>query len=400
MNFSKRSEAMPFSAMRKLTPYSQKAESKGVKVYHLNIGDPDIKSPKEVMDKLKAWDINPIRYCNSQGENVLLNSLSTYYQRLRAEWVRPENLLVTLGASEAMLMFYFITCEPGDEVIVFEPFYSNYATIALVAGVKLVPVETTISNGFHLPNSDKIEKHITPKTKAIIYTNPNNPTGTILSRDEVLSLIDIAKKHNIYLVADEVYREFNFSEKPYTSLLEFMGDMPDQLIIIDSLSKRYSLCGLRVGNFVTKNVGFLAAALKIGQSRLSAGLVDQVVGSALVDVPTTFTDELQKEYKERRDLIFRLLKDVPGVTLSLPEGAFYIMAGLPVKDSEKFCIWMLEEFRDNNETVMFAPGSGFYATVGKGLNEVRIAYVLNKKDLARCVELLKIALEKYDSLNY
>lgn len=396
MKFSQRILDMPVSAMRKLSPYSQKAKAEGVKVYHLNIGDPDLKTPEAMINKLHTWDINPIRYCNSQGDDSLINALCEYYKRLGAAWVKPENLLVTIGASEAMWMLYFTLCEAGDEVIIFEPFYSNYLAAAHLFDVKLVPVSTTIENGFHLPPKSEIEKLITNKTKAIMYTSPNNPTGTIFSRTEIETLIDIAKEHDLYLIADEVYREFNFSGEKSTSLLEFMPDLPDRLIVVDSLSKRYSLCGARIGNFVTKNTDFIQENLKIGLNRLSAGLIDQVVGSALTEVPKSYTDNLQKEYKARRDLVCELLSEIPGITVSVPEGAFYVMAGLPIDDSEKFCKWLLEEFRDNNETVMFAFGSGFYATPGKGNKEVRIAYVLNQTDLKRSMEILKLALEKYN----
>jgi len=395
MELSKRITTMPSSAMRKLAPFAVAAEEKGVKVYHLNIGDPDIKSPQQVLNKLHNWDINPIRYCNSQGEKVFLESQAKYYQNLGYDWVKTENILATIGGSEGILMIFLALCEPGDEVICFDPLYSNYATTAHITGVKIVAVPTSIGNGFHLPSREIIEKYITPKTKAILYCNPNNPTGTVYTKDEVEMLVNIAKDRDLFLVSDEVYREFNFSVEPHVSILDYMQGMPDRLIMLDSLSKRFSLCGARVGNVVSLNKDFLSMILKFAISRLSAGLVDQVMASVINDVPESFTKDLQSEYRKRRDVLYSLIREIPGVTVSLPEGAFYMMVGLPVKDSERFCKWLLEEFRDNNETVMFAPGAGFYATPGMGLNEVRIAYVLNVDSIKRSIELLKIALQQY-----
>ena len=395
MLLSKRITTMPLSAMRKLAPFALKAESEGVKVYHLNIGDPDIKSPDLILEKLHKWDINPIRYCNSQGEKVYLEAQCKYYQKVGASWMKIENILATVGGSEGIMMTFMALCEPDEEIIAFDPLYSNYATTAHITGVKLIAVPTSIGNAFHLPDKKIIEKYISPKTKAILYCNPNNPTGTVYTKEETDMLVGIAKDHDLFLVADEVYREFNFSGKPYNSILNYMQQIPDQAILIDSLSKRFSLCGARLGNLVSLNSDFLNSVLKMAVSRLSAGLIDQVAASVVNEVPESFTKNMQNEFKSRRDLLYSELKTIPGITVSLPEGAFYIMAGLPVKDAESFCIWLLKEFRDNNETVMFAPGAGFYATPGKGLNEVRIAYVLNKKELKRSMELLKLALQKY-----
>lgn len=391
---------MPASAIRKLVPFAQQAKKQGVHVYHLNIGDPDIKTPYVMIDVLKHWNKNPISYELSQGSTNLLEAMRDYYHRLGFPFLETEHIQVTIGGSEAISMALFAVCNPGDEAIVFEPFYANYNIYAVVNDVTLVPVLTSIKNGFHLPPSSEIEKKITAKTKAIVYCNPNNPTGTVYTKEEIEILVAIAKKHDLYLLSDEVYREFCYGESKHISLLSYMQTLPNQTIVLDSLSKRYSLCGARLGALVTLDGDILTGVLRIAQGRLSAGLVDQALAAKLTDVPQSYFNKVNKEYEERRNVLFDGLKNIPGVTVSKPEGAFYAIVGLPVSDAEDFCRWLLTDFRDNNETVMFAPAAGFYATPGFGKNEVRIAYVLNTKSLRRGIELLNIALKQYKRMRY
>lgn len=396
MNISSRLTKVPASPIRKLVPFAAAAKKEGVKVYHLNIGDPDIKTPAVMMDVLTHWNIDPIGYSQSQGEPKFLESLAWYYQKLGYKFVDATNIQVTSGGSEGISMVLFAACEPGDEVIVFEPFYANYNTYAVVNGVTLVPIRTSIDNGFHLPDAAAIEKSITPKTKAILICSPNNPTGTVYTRAEMDMLVGLAKKHNLYLMSDEVYREYAYDGKKQVSILEYMQDMPGQAILLDSMSKRYSLCGVRLGCVVSLNADLMAGILRMGQGRLSSGLIDQHVAAKLTEVSGAWLQEIYDEFNRRRDVLYEGLRKIPGVVIPKPEGAFYTIVGLPVEDAEDFCKWLLTDFRDNNETFMVAPAAGFYATPGLGKNEVRIAYVLNTKDLARCIELLGKALTVYN----
>lgn len=393
---SKRLSNIPASPIRKLVPFSQAAKKSGVKVYHLNIGDPDIETPQPMMKVLKEWKTNPIGYSLSQGEPAFLSSLKTYYHRLGATYLDLPNIQVTSGGSEAISMALFAICEPGDEVIVFEPFYANYNTYAVVNGVKLVPIRTSITDAFHLPDRRDIEKRITKKTKAILICTPNNPTGTVYTKVEMDMLVSIAKKYGLFLLSDEVYREYAYDGKKQVSLLSYMKSIPRQAIMLDSMSKRYNLCGVRLGVLVSLNEEVMAGVLRIAQGRLSSGIVDQMIAAKLTEVSDTWMDRTHKEWEKRRDVLYGGLKKIPGVTIPRPEGAFYTIVGLPVADSEDFCRWLLTDFRDKNETVMVAPAAGFYATKGLGKNEVRIAYVLNTKDLSRCIELLAKALVTYN----
>ncbi len=392
---SRRLSAVPASPIRKLVPYAVAAKTAGVKVYHFNIGDPDIKTPEVMLAVLRDWKRNPIGYSQSQGEPGLLESLLTYYHGLGATFLDTENLQVTLGGSEAISWALFAVADPGDEIIVFEPFYANYNTYAAVNGVQLVPIQTNLVDGFHLPAQSVIEAKITKKTKAILYCNPNNPTGTVYSKSEIETLVMLAKKYGLFLLSDEVYREFTYDGKSQVSLLSYMSDLPEQAIVLDSLSKRYSVCGARIGVLVSLNQDVMAGVLRIGQGRLSAGLIDQIMAAKLTQVSASYFQEVHDEYEKRRDLLYKGLKGIQGVVIPRPEGAFYTIVGLPVADAEHFCQWLLTDFRDHGETVMFAPASGFYATPGKGKNEVRIAYVLNTKALTRCIEILKKALNVY-----
>ena len=392
---STRLKSVPASPIRKLVPFAAAAKKAGVKVYHFNIGDPDIKTPEVMLAVLRDWNRNPIGYSQSQGEPSLLESLQTYYHGLGATFLDTENLQVTLGGSEAIAWAIFSVADPDEEILVFEPFYANYNTYAAVNGVRLVPVQTSLADGFHLPSAKVIETKITKKTKAILYCNPNNPTGTVYTKEEIEMLVGISKKHGLFLLSDEVYREFTYDGKKHVSLLSSMESIPDQAIVLDSLSKRYSICGARVGVLVSLNQEVMAGILRIGQGRLSAGLIDQLMAAKLTQVPPSYFQEVHDEYEKRRDLLYKGLTEIPGVVIPKPEGAFYTVVGLPVADAEHFCQWLLTDFRDNNETVMYAPAAGFYATPGKGKNEVRIAYVLNTKALTRCIEILKKALQAY-----
>lgn len=389
------------SAIRKLTPYANKALADGVKIFKLNIGDPDIKTPDCMLNVLKTWDKNPIRYAAAIGEPELLNALHGYYKNLGYDFIQLTDIITTIGGSEAISMALFSVAGPSEEVIVFEPFYANYGIAAKMLDVKLVAVPTLLKDGFHLPSKEVVEKYITKNTKAILLCNPSNPTGTVYTKEEVEMLVDIAKERNLFLMCDEVYREFIFVKRKFTSLLDYFDKIPQQAILIDSLSKRYSLCGGRLGILITLNEELRTGFTKMANSRLSGGLIDQMMASKLTEVTPEYFENVHNEYLNRRDISYKMLKAIPGVEVSEPEGAFYIIAKLPVKDSEEFCKWMLEKFRDNNETVMMAPANGFYqndnsTTDGiKGQSEVRIAYVLEVPKLKRAMELLKLGLEKY-----
>lgn len=378
-----------------LVPYMVGAKKQRVTIYYLNIGDPDVETPEVMMNVLNKWKDNPIRYGQSQGEPAFLESLQIYYRRLGYSFIDIPHIQVTSGGSEAISLAFFATCQPGDEVIVFEPLYANYNSYAVVNDVRLVPVRTRLEDGFHLPPQKEIEKYISQKTKAILYCNPNNPTGTVYTKTEVEMLVAITEKFKLFLMSDEVYREYVFDGKTQTSLLSYMQKIPKHAIVLDSMSKRYSLCGVRLGALVSMNEELMAGVLRIAQGRLSAGIVDQAIAARLTDVPQSYLENVNKEYEQRRDVLYRGLKQIPGVVIPKPEGAFYAIVGLPVDDAENFCKWLLTDFRDQNETIMLAPAAGFYATPGLGKNEVRIAYVLNIKKLSRCIEILTKALTEY-----
>lgn len=396
LSVSSRFSAVPASPIRKLVPFAEAAKKEGVKVYHFNIGDPDVLTPDVMIDVLHKWNRNPVGYANSHGEAPLLSSLNTYYHGLGYTFLTTENIQVTMGGSEAISWAMFATCEAGDEILVFEPFYTNYNSYAIVHGVTLVPVLTTAANGFHLPEKNEIEKKITKKTKAILICTPNNPTGTVYTKEEMELLVRIAKDHGLFLMSDEVYREYAYDGRKQVSLLSYMKDLPNQAIMLDSLSKRYSACGIRIGTLVSLNADIMHGVLRIGQGRLSAGLVDQAMAAELVNVPESYLAGLHDEFEKRRDVLYEGVKSIPCVVIPKPEGAFYTIVGLPVSDAEHFCQWLLTDFRDNNETLMLAPAAGFYATKGRGQNEVRIAYVLNTTAIVRCIALLKKALEVYE----
>ncbi|MFH0821076.1 MAG: pyridoxal phosphate-dependent aminotransferase [Candidatus Peregrinibacteria bacterium] len=397
VNISQRLMSMPVSSIRKLTPFVNPLREQGIKIYHLNIGDPDVKTPEVMLNVLRNWSENPIRYAHPWGAVKFLDALLAYYFKLGYSWLKQGDLMATQGGSEALVMSFLGIADHGDEILTFEPFYSNYAVCAAITGNKLVAVPTSIQTGFHLPDEKTIESYITPKTRAILFCSPCNPTGAIYSKKETESLVRLAKKHNLFLLSDEVYREYTFDAKtPAISLLDYMQDIPEQAIVLDSLSKRYSLCGARVGNLVTMNHELMKGFHKIAQSRLSGSLISQFMGAQLLEVPDSYTEEVVEEYRHRRDILVEGLLKVPGVTTYKPEGAFYLMVALPVDDADDFCQWLLTDFHPNKETVMLAPGSGFYGTLGAGKNEVRIAYVLEEKALRRALEILKEGLKEYN----
>lgn len=383
---------MPPSPIRKLVPYAEAAKKKGIKVFHLNIGQPDIETPPSILDAVRNADIPVLEYSHSAGNESYRRKLVEYYKSVGID-VTHDQILVTTGGSEA-IMFGFFTClNPGDEVIIPEPFYANYNGFAVEAGVKVVPITAHIENGFALPPISEFEKVITPKTKAIIVCSPNNPTGYLYSRQEMEDLKTICLKHNLYLFSDEAYREFSYSGE-YTSAMHLSG-MDENVILMDTVSKRYSACGARLGAFVTKNKAVYDAAMKFAQARLSPPGLAQILGEAAVDLPASYFDEPKAEYVSRRDLLVKRLNAMPGVFCPNPGGAFYAMAQLPIDDSDKFCQWLLESFSYNNKTVMLAPATGFYGTPGLGKNEVRLAYVLNTKDLSDAMDCLEKALQQY-----
>lgn len=397
MKLSKVASTTPASPIRKLVPYAMDAKKRGIKIYHLNIGDPDIKTPGVMIDFLQKWTRNPISYPNSRGEKVLLDSLKIYYQSVGIDNLQDENLQITCGGSEGLLWTFFSVCDPSDEIIVFEPFYANYNGFAAIAKIDLVPVRSTIESNFHLPDVSEIEKKISTKTKAILICNPSNPTGTVYTKEELGLLVNLAKKHNLFLIADEVYREFAYDGKKAHSLLSFEKTYPEGIVVVDSLSKRYSLCGARLGVIVSYNLEIMDSFLRYAQARLSVGLIDQHMAAELTKVNVEYFKSVNDEYRERRDVLYAGLSKIDGVVCMKPEGAFYLIVKLPIKDAEDFAKWLLTNFNDNNETVMVAPAKGFYKTPGYGIDEVRIAYVINQTDLKRSCEILKKALQEYKS---
>ena len=390
---SNRGMEMPESPIRKLVPYAEAAKEKGRVVYHLNIGQPDIETPQIAIDALRIIDRKVIEYSHSAGGLGYRTSLAKYYNKLDFN-ITAEDILITTGGSEALL-FAFNTClNEGDEVIIPEPFYANYNGFAKISGVNIVPVTSGIDDGFSLPPIADFEKKITPKTKAILICNPGNPTGYLYSKEELETLRDIVKKHDLYLIADEVYREFCYDGETHYSVFNLEG-IEENTIVIDSVSKRYSMCGARIGTFICKNKKLVSVALKYAQARLSPPTLGQIASEAALDTPKSYFDNVINKYVERRNILIEGLNSIEGVKCPMPGGAFYAIAELPVKNAEKFCQWLLEEFEYNNETVMLAPAAGFYATKGLGEKEVRIAYVLNKKSLVAAIECLKQALLVY-----
>ena len=392
LTISQRGNQMPPSPIRKLVPYAEAAKKKGIKVYHLNIGQPDIETPPAIMDAVRHADIKVLEYSHSAGNESYRRKLVQYYKKVGIE-VAHDQILITTGGSEA-IMFGFFTClNPGDEVIIPEPFYANYNGFACAAGVNVVPITSRIETGFALPPIADFEKVITDKTKAIIICSPNNPTGYLYSREEMEALKDICIRYNLYLFSDEAYREFCY-DGDYVSAMHLQG-LDQHVVLMDTISKRYSACGARLGALVTKNKMVYDAAMKFAQARLSPPGLAQIMGEAAVDLPDSYFDAPKREYLRRRNLLVSRLNAMPGVFCPNPGGAFYAIARLPIDDSDKFCQWLLEEFSHNNQTVMLAPATGFYGTPNLGKNEVRLAYVLNLDAINAAMNCLEKALEEY-----
>lgn len=384
---------MPASPIRKLVPYAETAKKQGKIVYHLNIGQPDIETPEVALNAIKNMDRKVIEYSHSAGFESYRNGLSAYYKKTGID-VNPEDIIITTGGSEALIFGFMATCDLGDEVIIPEPFYANYNGFAVMAGLNVVPVTSTIETGFALPPVEEIEKKITAKTKAIVICNPGNPTGYLYSKEELEQLAAIVKKHDLVLFADEVYREFCYDGAVPFSVMNLEG-IQDNVIMIDSVSKRYSMCGARIGALISKNAEIIAAVLKFGQARLSPPTIDQIASEAALNTPQSYFDNLVSEYVQRRNIMVDGLNAIPGVFCPKPSGAFYCVAKFPVDNAEKFCQWLLEEFEYEGQTVMMAPANGFYSTKGAGLEEARIAYVLNQDSLRKAVKCLEEALKVY-----
>ena len=393
---SQRGIEIPSSPIRKLTPLANNAKARGIKVYHLNIGQPDLPTPESALDAVRKVDRKVLEYSPSQGFLSLRKKLAEYYSKYRIE-LSPDDIIVTSGGSEAVL-FAFMTClNPGDEIIIPEPAYANYMAFAVSAGAVIKTVPSSIETGFALPPVEKFEELITERTKAILICNPNNPTGYLYSRKEMNQIRDLVKKYDLYLFSDEVYREFIYTGSPYISAFHLDG-LENNVVLIDSVSKRYSECGIRIGALVTKNKAVRDAVMKFCQARLSPPLLGQIVAEASIDGTEEYSADVYEQYVERRKCLIDGLNKIPGVYSPIPLGAFYTMVRLPVDDAEKFCSWCLTDFDYEGETIMMAPGSGFYATPGMGRDEVRIAYALNIEDLKRAVVILEKALEAYNSL--
>lgn len=392
-NVSERGELMPASPIRRLVPLANQAKARGTKVYHLNIGQPDVPTPPEGLAALKTIDRDVLEYSPSDGLLSLRQKLKGYYKRFNID-VDVDDIIVTTGGSEAVLFAFMACLDPGDEIIVPEPAYANYMAFAISAGAKIVTVPSSIDEGFALPNVDKFEELITPRTKGILICNPNNPTGYLYTMKEMLQIRDLVKKYDLFLFSDEVYREFCYSDKPIISALQLEG-IEDQTVVIDSVSKRYNECGIRIGALVTRNKQLHDAVMKFCQARLSPPLIGQLVAEASIDTPNDYLEQAFGEYRRRRDFLLEGLNSIPGVFAPVPMGAFYCVARLPVRNAEDFCRWCLEEFSYNGATVFMAPAAGFYTVPGMGHNEVRVAYVLKQEDLAQAVDTLRAALDAY-----
>ncbi|MEE4176297.1 MAG: pyridoxal phosphate-dependent aminotransferase [Bacteroides sp.] len=390
---SEKGRMMPASPIRKLVPYADQAKKQGVKVFHLNIGQPDIPTPQSMIDAMHKLDIKVIEYSHSAGILSYRESMCKYYEKHGIQ-VKPDEIIVTAGASEAILFAVQTCLNPGDEIIIPEPFYANYNGFATSAGVKVKPIISDIDNGFALPPIAEFEKAITPSTKAIMVCNPNNPTGYLYSKEELEILREIVLKYDLFLFADEVYREFCYDGTTHFSVLNLEG-LDDYVVLFDSVSKRYSACGVRIGAMISRNKEVMQTAMKFAQARLSPPSLGQIASEAAMATPDSYFDEVIEEYKARRDTVVKGMNKIPGVTCPNPRGAFYVTARLPIDNSDKFCQWLLESFEYEKQTVMLAPATGFYSTPGAGTNEVRISYVLNVGDLEKSIQVLGEALKVY-----
>lgn len=394
LQISQRGNAMPPSPIRKLVPYAEAAKKKGIKVYHLNIGQPDIETPHEMMDAVRNANFKVLEYSHSAGNESYRRKLVEYYKKTGIE-VNHQQIIVTTGGSEAILFGFMACMDAGDEVIIPEPFYANYNGFAVAAGVIVKPITSYIENGFALPPITEFEKSITPRTRAIMVCNPNNPTGYLYSREEMEILKQLALKYDLFLFADEAYREFCYSGQHFSAMQ--LEGVDDRVILMDTISKRYSACGARIGAFITKNQQILDAAMKFAQARLSPPGLAQIAAEAAIDLPEHYFDATKAEYLLRRDTLVNRLNAMPGVYCPNPGGAFYAIARLPIDDADTFCQWLLESFSWNNQTLMLAPATGFYGTPGLGKNEVRLAYVLNDSEINAAMDCLEKALQQYQS---
>lgn len=390
---SRRAEVMPASPIRKLMPYADAAKKAGVKVYHLNIGQPDVPSPQPFWDAIRGTKLEVLEYSNSAGIAELRAKAAANYRSIGLD-VQAEQVLVTTAGSEALSISLAVICNEGDEIIVPEPMYANYIGFAAGTGINVVPIPTRIEENFRLPDATEFAARITPKTKAIIICNPGNPTGAIYSRAQLEELVQIAREHGLFIIADEVYREFVYGSDRPTSILQIEGT-EELAIMVDSVSKRYSLCGARIGFLVTRNYRVINAAVRFAQARLSSPTLEMIGVMGALDTPAEYFDDVRAEYARRRDLLVSRLQAMPGVLCPKIDGAFYAMVRLPIDDCDRFCQWLLEEFRHEGSTVMLAPGTGFYSTPGSGIDEVRVAYVLNCEDIAKAMDCLQRALEVY-----
>lgn len=390
---AKRAKLMPPSPIRKLVPYAEDAKKRGIQVYQINIGQPDIKSPQLFMDAFRNHQLDVLPYGHSAGLWEYREALVSYYKRFNIH-INSEEILVTHGGSEAIIFAMMATMDPGEEIIIPEPFYTNYNGFAIEAGVQVIPVTSKVEDGFKLPPIAEIEEKISPKTRAIMICTPNNPTGYVYTPDEMEALRKLVLEHDLFFFSDEVYREFIYEGAVYTSVFH-LKDLEDRAILLDSISKRYSVCGARVGCLITRNKDILSTGLRLGQARLCPATLEQMAAQAAVNTPQSYFEEVLQEYRKRRDVVFEELQKIPGVIALKPQGAFYTIVKLPVDDADKFSTWLLKDFQLEKETIMLAPANGFYATPGKGVDEVRIAFVLNVKAMKRSMEILGEALKVY-----
>ena len=396
MKFSSKVLKCGLSPMRKFHPYAVAAEAKGKKIYHLNIGQPDIETPKAYFDAVKHFDLPVLAYAPSPGIPELIEAIRKYYADLDMHFDAGD-ILITNGGSEALQITMNCILDDGDEILIPEPFYPNYNTMAYTCGAKIHPIPTSPHDGYHYADRAKVEAEINEHTRAIMVTNPGNPTGAVLTPEEMRMMVDIAKEHDLFIIGDEAYREFVYGGEKLQSFGEFADRAADNIIVIDTVSKRFSACGARIGCLISKNRELMNHAMKYCQARLSVATLDQVASAALYTVGPEYFAAVREEYKKRRDTLCRKLREIPGVVFDVPGGAFYVMAALPVDDADKFQQWLLEEFNDNGETVMMAPGGSMYATPGKGKNEVRMAYVIESHKLERAMDILKKAIEVYNA---
>ena len=395
MKFSSKVEKCGQSPMRKFHPYAVAAKARGIKVYHLNIGQPDVQTPPAFFEAIRKFEQPVLEYAPSPGIPELIDAIKGYYDKLDMHFDKSE-IYITTGGSEALAITLQCILDDGDEILIPEPFYPNYNTMVRTCGASITPIPTCPEEGYHYAEREKIEPLINEHTRAIMVTNPGNPTGVVLTDDEMKMLVDLAKKHDLFLIGDEAYREFVYGGEPLQSFGSFAEEAPENIVVIDTVSKRFSACGARIGCLISRNKELMAHAMKYAQCRLSVPTLDQVAAAALYTVGPDYFAAVREEYKRRRDTVVSKLHEIPGVVCECPRGAFYIMAALPVDDADTFQKWLLEEFDDNGDTVMFAPGEPFYATPGKGKNEIRIAYVLKQADLERAMDLLALGIKKYN----